>query len=308
MAISKPKSSRTTTGRNANTTSVTGFSGKQYPASTSKASRTTTGTVAKTSSGKKGGFAPISDTGKERINDRTRETPAGTPITINAVDQLNKGGNSITPLGELARGGNAGLGAPASGANTGLGADGRTQDLTGWARGIRPDAIPMMYQEPQALLRQVMAKMGISAGSNPGLYNMALPNADLVNALALISLGADPGFEQGNHDAVLNFMGDYFAEGMTPGGQTVDFGAGIDNIMNAGADTALAGYLNLDDPRGQVQAVKSLIGPLAQAGLHPLFARALDAQINRLADEYYQEYGFGSNPRPNFQSNIGRLF
>lgn len=307
MAIAKSKASRTTTGRNANTTSVKSKLNPFDSKATSKASRTTTGTVAKTASGKSGGFAPISDTGKERINDRTRETLAGTPATVNAITALNSGGNANNALTAAAAPG-AGLGAPASGVHTGLGADGRTRDLTGWARGIRSDAIPMMYQEPQALLRQVMAKMGISARSNPGLYNMALPNADLVNALALVSLGADPGFEQGNNDAVLNFMGDYFAEGMTPGGQTVDFGAGIDNIMNAGADTALAGYLDIDDPRGQVQAVKSLIGPLAQAGLHPLFARALDAQINRLADEYYQEYGFGASPRPNFQSNIRRLF
>lgn len=288
------RGSRTLTGRTANDATK----------DTKKASRTTVG---KTASGKKGGLAPISDAGKERINNRIGETPPGTPASVNAITALNSGGNANNAFTAAATPG-TGLGAPASGTDTGGGTSVTGAPMTGWASGIRPDAIPMMYQEPQALLRQVMAKMGMSAGSNPGLYNMALPNADLVNALALISMGADPGFEQGNNDAVLNFMGDYFSQGLTQGGRGVDFGAGIDNIMGAGADTALGGYLNLDDPRGQVQAVKSLIGPLAQAGLHPLFARALDNQINRLADEYYQEYGFGSNPKPNFQSNIGRLF
>lgn len=184
------------------------------------------------------------------------------------------------------------------------------QDLTGWLQGVRPDAIPMLYQEPQALLRNVMAKMGMSAGSNPGLYNMALPLADpnIINALALVMLGADPGFQQGENNQVLNLMGDLFSQGLTRGGQGIDFSSGMDNIMSAGADTALGGFLSLDDPRGQVAAVKSLIGPLAQMGLNPLFARALNNQIDRMADEYYQENAFGNNPKPNFQSNIaGRL-
>jgi len=291
MAVSSgSKASRTTIGKKANTTKFDALAPSKAAnvvGGGSASSRTTTGRTSKTgltdATGKRGGSTPA-PTIVDRSNTTADMPFPGTP----SLNQVPSGVN------------------PASG--TGGGTNVTGAPLTGWASGIRPDAIPMMYQEPQALLRQVMAKMGMSAGSNPGLYNMALPNADLVNALALVSMGADPGFEQGNNDAVLNFMGDYFSQGLTPGGRGVDFGAGIDNIMGAGADTALGGYLNLDDPRGQVQAVKSLIGPLAQAGLHPLFARALDNQINRLADEYYQEYGFGDNPQPNFQSNIRRLF
>lgn len=294
--------SRTTIGRKAN---GVGSDTSGMDTGSSKSKRTTVGQT------RKGiGLKPLNDSG--RITDKTNQVPAGTPVVTNPIAALARSGStgpslSATPsVTATGTGGGTGGGT----GNNGSGGALTGQDLTGWAAGIRPDAIPMMYQEPQALLRQVMAKMGMSANDNPGLYNLALPNADLVNALSLVFMGADPGFQQGENNQVLNAMGDFFAQGLTRGGQGVDFSQGIDNIIGTGAnsDTALGGYLNLDDPRGQVNAVKSLIAPLAQAGLHPLFARALDNQINRLADEYYQQYGFGSNPPANFQSKIDRLF
>lgn len=180
------------------------------------------------------------------------------------------------------------------------------QNFTGWAEGVKPDAIPMLFQEPQALLRQVMASMGMSANTNPGMYNMALPNADLANALAMIQLGASPDFSQGNTNAVLNQMGDFFQQGLTRGGQGVDFRSGMGNLMGAGIGTPLGDFLNLDDPRGQVQAMSSLMMPLAEAGLHPLFAQSLQSEINRLADEYYSRSAFGTPNEGGFQGMLNK--
>lgn len=186
---------------------------------------------------------------------------------------------------------------PVAGAGQSQDASGNLgQAYTGWATGLRPDAANLMFQEPQSLLRQVMAKMGMSANNNQGMYQMALPNADLANALALIGLGGQPGFEQGDINSVINNMGDFFKQGLTRGGQGTDFQQGASNIINAGKDTALGGYLDVNDPQGQYQAAASLFMPLAEAGLHPLFAKAFQNQLERLRDEYYQRYGYGTPP------------
>lgn len=167
------------------------------------------------------------------------------------------------------------------------------QDFTGWAQGLKPDAAQMLFQEPQALLRQVLASMGMSANDNPGLYYQSLPNADLVNALAMLQLGGSSDFNQGNINSVINTMGNMFQQGATRGGQGINFQGGLANALNAGTGTALGDFLNLDDPRGQVQAMSSLLMPLAEASLHPLFQQAFQAEIGRLADEFYSRSAFG---------------
>lgn len=162
--------------------------------------------------------------------------------------------------------------------------------------GIRPDAIPMLYQEPQALLRMAMASMGQSANDNPGMYQMALPNADLVNALSMIGLGGNKDYNAGEHDKVLNYMDNLFRQGLTKGGQVVDFSQGMQNIVGADKASPLASMLQNDDPRGQYSALSSLMLPLAEAGLHPLFARSLQKSMEALRDEYYQRYANGTPP------------
>jgi hypothetical protein len=179
------------------------------------------------------------------------------------------------------------------------------QEFTGWAQGLKPDAAQMLFQEPQALLRQVLAKMGMSANDNPGLYYQSLPNADLVNALAMLQLGGSSDFNQGNINSVINTMGNMFQQGATRGGTGINFQGGLANAMNAGTGTALGDFLNLDDPRGQVQAMSSLLMPLAEASLHPLFQQAFQAEIGRLADEFYSRSAFGDT-QGDFQDLLAR--
>lgn len=228
-------------------------------------------------------------------------------------------GNAIAPpSGRLATGDpyddnerNIGVGtggytqADATAAALGTGQNIMDQNFTGWAAGIRPNAVPMMFQEPQAFLRQVMGQMGMSANTNPGMYYMALPNADFANALAMLQLGGSSDFSQGNTNQVLNTMGDFFSQGLTRGGQGVDFRGGLSNALGSGTGTPLGDFLNLDDPRGQVQAMSSLLMPLAEAGLHPLFAQAFQAELSRLADEYYSRSAFGT-PDASFQAMLNK--
>lgn len=173
--------------------------------------------------------------------------------------------------------------------------------------GIRPDAIPMLYQEPQALLRMAMANMGMSANDNQGMYQMALPNADLVNALSMIGLGGNKDYNAGEHDKVLNYMDNLFRQGLTKGGDVVDFSQGMSNIVNADSASPLASMLQNDDPRGQYSALSSLMLPLAEAGLHPLFARSLQKSMEALRDEYFQRYANGTPPTSMAQNMNSRL-
>jgi hypothetical protein len=210
-------------------------------------------------------------------------------------------GNTGTGIGNM---GNVTSASVPSG--TGGGAGGPLdQTYTGWAAGMRPGAATMLFQQPQLLLRNVMAKLGMSANDNPGMYAMGLPNADLANALAMVGLGGNADFQQGDINSVINNMGDFFKQQMSRGGKGIDFSQGMQNIEHASPDSAMGGYLNLDDPQGQVQAFSSLAMPLAESGLHPLFAKAFQNQINRLADEYYQRYAFGSNPPKSFANMVG---
>lgn len=206
--------------------------------------------------------------------------------------------------------GGSATGSPVTAASTG-GAAGTdiSGNLTGnvGGYGIRPDAIPMLYQEPQALLRMAMASMGQSANDNPGMYNMALPNADLVNALSMIGLGGNKDYNAGEHDKVLNYMDNLFRQGLTRGGEVVDFSQGMSNLTNAAAGSPLESMLQNDDPRGQYSALSSLMLPLAEAGLHPLFARSLQKSMEALRDEYYSRYANGTPPTSMVQNMNSRL-
>jgi hypothetical protein len=173
--------------------------------------------------------------------------------------------------------------------------DGQVYD--GWAKNVRPGAVPGLIQDPTALLANVMAQMGISATTNPGLYGMAAPFADYANALTLLGLGTT-NENAGSNNAALNFMGDYFSNLLTRGARGSDYGAAMQAIkgVGAGTDSPLAAYLNIDDPGGQADAYKSLIMPAAASGLHPLFARALSDKLDMLKTQYMQRSAYGSPP------------
>lgn len=267
-----------------------------------KSSRTTTGSKKKSTTTKKNRNATDYLSGSllsARTGGVTPTVPVKKVAPTTTTSRITPTSTVNTPQPTAAALGNV--------TSAGAGADQNImdQDFTGWAQGMRPDAAQTIFQEPQALLRQVMASMGMSANSNPGMYHMALPNADLVNALAMLQLGGTSNFDQGNINSVINTMGDMFSQGLTRGGQGIDFRSGLNNAMTAGTGTALGDFLNLDDPRGQVQAMSSLLMPLAEAGLHPLFAQAFQAEINRLADEYYSRVGFG-DPGGDFQDMLAR--
>jgi hypothetical protein len=221
-----------------------------------------------------------------------------------AVSPASVGGASVGTGGMTPK--------PGTWAETGVsGPNDITSKLTGTVGGygIRPDAIPMLYQEPQALLRMTMQNMGMDPTKNAGMYNMALPNADLVNALSMIALGgrsADKGgYDQGENSQILNYMDSLFRQGLTRGGQGIDFSAGMKNILGATADSPMGEMFSADDPRGQYAAASSLMLPLAEAGLHPLFARAFQKQLENLRDEYYQTYASGAKPTGTFAGFAG---
>lgn len=191
-------------------------------------------------------------------------------------------------------GGNNSGGGPTNTMPGGVG-DGQVYD--GWAKNVRPGAIPGLIQDPSALLANVMAQMGISSTTNPGLYGMAAPFADYANALTLLGLGTT-NENAGSNNASLNFMGDYFSNLLTRGARGSDYGAAMQAIkgVGAGTDSPLAAYLNIDDPGGQADAYKSLIMPAAASGLHPLFARALSDKLDMLKTQYIQRSAFGTPP------------
>jgi len=203
---------------------------------------------------------------------------------------------SLTGADTAAPGGITSAEAAAAAAGTGAAGDDILAPLTGQVGkyGIRGNQIPLLYQEPQALLRMAMANMGMSANDNQGMYNSSLPMADLVNALSMVGLGND--YKAGDNSSMLNYMDNLFRQGLTRGGENVNFQAGMSNIVNANKDSPMGEMLNNEDPRGQYSALSSLMLPLAEAGMHPLFARSLQKSMERLRDEYYSRYANGTPP------------
>ena len=173
-----------------------------------------------------------------------------------------------------------------NGAATGL-----DQELTGWAKGLKPDMLnTLMLDNREAFLRQIMDKMGLDPDTNIGALMAASPYIRGMNELALVMLGADPNFETGDMNSAFNWMGDFASQGMTPGGDMIDFSQGLANLMGAatGGDSlnALESYLNINDPQGQVDAMMSLAVPLANASLHPYWADAFSREMSRQGDAW----------------------
>lgn len=162
---------------------------------------------------------------------------------------------------------------------------------TGWMSGIAPDAATMLFENPDAFLRQVLSRMGHDPDAMIGAMQLASPVARNMNELAMIMLGANPDFEAGELNQVGNWMANMLANQLTPGGRFIDFGQGLSNLLGVatgGADqlSALGSILGIDDPAGQTRAFQALATALASASLHPLWARGFQDELSRQGDAY----------------------
>jgi hypothetical protein len=186
---------------------------------------------------------------------------------------------------------NGGTVMPASGQANSSTATGLDQEFTGWAEGLKPDMlIPLMLGNPDAFLRQIMDGMGMDPDQNIGALAAAAPYIQGMNELALVMLGGQDDYEQGDLNRTFNWMGDFASQGMTPGGNGVDFSQGLDNILGSatGGDSlnALASALTNGTPQEQANKMMSLGGRLAEASLHPYWADAFIGELGRQGDAW----------------------
>jgi hypothetical protein len=148
---------------------------------------------------------------------------------------------------------------------------------------------------------------------NIGALQAALPYINDMNQLALVMLGGNQNYDTGDLDKTVQWLGNYVGQGMTPGGSYANFNQGLGNLM--GADTGgsnlgpLASYLQIADPGGQVDAFNSLAVPLANASLHPLWARAFQDELNRQGAAYVSRMTGGTTNANGFNDFLaGRGF
>jgi hypothetical protein len=165
---------------------------------------------------------------------------------------------------------------------------------TGWMAGIKPDAARMLFENPNAFARQVMQRgFGINPDNAIGALALAQPFADVMNELALIMLGGQSDYGEGSWNETGNWMGNYLANQMTPNGRYVDFGAGMNNLLNTAAEgetlSALGSTLGIDDPAGQAKAFQALASALASVSLHPMWAGSMQRELSRQGDAYTQQ-------------------
>ena len=198
-------------------------------------------------------------------------------------------------------GGGGGGGGGGGSSTTGYGSSaGINAPLTGWASGLKPDMLnTLMVENPDAFLRQIMHQMGLDPDQNIGAFYAASPYIRNMNELALLMLGGNDDFSAGDLNSAFNWMGNFASQGMTPGGDYINFDQGLSNLMHASATggtsqnsspgsglDALSSYLTNNNPQGQVDSFMSLLLPLANASLHPLWARALQNEASRVGDAW----------------------
>jgi hypothetical protein len=191
-----------------------------------------------------------------------------------------------------------GTGVTPTGSGLGAGQTDLTTPLSGFGKPFMPGALETVYNNPEILAMQAMKNLGYGdIGPNQGLYQMMRPQMDYANWLAALALGTGADLGAGANTAALNWMGDYAQQLMTPGGQGIDFNAGMRNLSAGAGDpnSVISQFLNYGTPEEQVSAFKSLALPLAAAGLHPFFARAFQNSINQAADQYL--YSSVTNPQ-----------
>lgn len=182
------------------------------------------------------------------------------------------------------------------------GGAGLDESLTGWVEGIKPTAMPELFNNPEALLRQFMFRQGLDPDRAIGAMMQALPFAQDMNQLAFLMLGGNPDFETGEFDPVANWMGNAMSNLMTPGGRTIDFGQGMSALTGTAASgdslSPLGGYLGFGTPSEQVAALRSLAVPLANSSLHPLWARSFSDELSRQGAAYVSKNAMADSMDP----------
>lgn len=224
-----------------------------------------------------------------------------------AVRAASSGGSSGSS-GSLSGGSSSGGGS----ANT---SEGINQNFTGWAagpygNGIKPDMAVQLMENPDAFLRQVMFINGYDPDRDLGIAGSASPYIQDMNQLALIMLGANPGYGSGDLNTTLNWMGNFVNQGLTPGGEYLNFQQGLNNLTaNGGGSNATPLYSHLTNnltSQGQASEFLGLASALANASLHPLWARAFQDEVRRQGDAYVSKSA--ANQMDNFPEWIrGRL-
>ncbi|RTL16856.1 MAG: hypothetical protein EKK55_23535 [Rhodocyclaceae bacterium] len=203
-------------------------------------------------------------------------------------------------------GGSVSAAAVPNGSTGGYGSSaGIDSELTGWAAGLKPDMINTLMNDPGSFLRQIAYGMGLDPDQSIGAMQAAMPYVENMNELALIMLGTDPNYETGDLNSVYNWAGNFASQGMTPGGDYIDFSQGLNNLLgaNTGGENLnpLESYLAINDPQGQVDAMYSLLRPLAMASLNPLWGAALLAEAGRQGDAWVSKSA-GNNMEGTFGS------
>lgn len=176
--------------------------------------------------------------------------------------------------------------------------------MTGFGQPFAPGQAGMIFDQPQVMLMQAMKNMGYDPLSNQGVYQSMLPLTDYITALTGIALGQGADYGTMANQAALDFAGQYLTQMMTPGGQNINFNAGLAGLNAAALNpgSVLGKFLNVEDPRAQISNYKSVALPLAAASLHPLAARAFQNALNLAGDQYlYNMAG------PNMQAGGGQF-
>jgi hypothetical protein len=180
--------------------------------------------------------------------------------------------------------------APGNGQNTDLSAP-----LTGLAGSFDPSLLQYVYAQPELILKQLMQNNGQSPlTGNSGLFTAATPYMDALMSILPLAFG---GGGQPNASAPINWMGDMMQQGMTPGGQGIDFGsvmrAAQDQLKNTSSATSQ--YYNAPgmDPLDQINKMKELVLGAGSAGLAPQFQTALKNALNSASLNYMGKFTTG---------------
>lgn len=170
-----------------------------------------------------------------------------------------------------------------------------TVPMTGWAaqQGLTPTGLDALQREPADIIAMML---GQGAAGTP-LYGMMAPLADDVNALNLLINGQGAGLASQSANEAVNWMAEFFRNQMTPGGQVL----GVNNLLGAmlgaqGVDSPLSAFLNVDaDPNQAVRNFMSLAAAVGDAGMNPLMAQAMMAQLGAQGTEFRNQVNQGVN-------------
>ena len=197
------------------------------------------------------------------------------------IEEVNSGGGDGGGGSGNSGGGNAGLGNMADPSTYrtydqafGGGPSSNFSDTYGGALGNATIA-----SHPDALAADLLASMGIT---NPEMIGMLANSADLGYYVQLLA-GGDPSSTAGT-----NFVADYLAQMMTPGGAVPTFDELTNLLLNSGDGSAINQILS--DPSLGANDVNSYIMKLLQSvGGNPLYQRAMRSQLDTNQRGFYSD-------------------